>query len=133
MCNNGLVAGKGELTMILQEYEGYKFPETSLIKNKSSYNHNYYKGLNGEEIYAVSDDDNYTEYFIAGIPFAESFISEGDILHVYDDFKFEKVALTEGCLQNWYIDAVFDTDPVWTDKHISELFEDFYCIFRKVD
>ncbi len=119
--------------MILHEYEGYKFPETALIKNKSSYNHNYYKGLNGEEIYAVSDDDNYTEYFIAGIPFAKSFISEGDILHVYDDFKFDKVALTEGCLQNWYIDAVFNNEPVWTDKHIVELFEDFYCIFRKVD
>ena len=118
--------------MILQEYEGYKFPPESIIKHKSHYNHMYYKGINGEEIYSVSDDDNCTEYFIAGIPFAESFSSEGNILHVYDEFKLESKAWDEGIVNDWYIASVFDDPPVWTDEHISELCKDFYLI-KKTD
>lgn len=72
--------------MYLGEYEGYVFPEEKLIRHKSVYCHNYYCGLNNEEIYAWSDDDNLTEYSVAGRVFAESFTSEGDILHVYDEF-----------------------------------------------
>ena len=117
--------------MILQEYEGYRFPPESIIKYKSHYNHMYYKGINGEEIYAISDDDNYTEYFIAGIPFAESFSSEGNILHIYDEFKFDSKAWSEGALYDWYISSIWsDSTPIWTEEHISELYNDFYVITK---
>lgn len=72
--------------MYLGEYEGYVFPENQLIKHKSTYCHDYYYGLHHEEVYAWSDDDNLTEYSIAGLVFAESFTDEGDVLHVYDEF-----------------------------------------------
>lgn len=72
--------------MYLGEYEGYVFPADKRIKHKSTYCHNYYYGLHHEEIYAWSDDDNLTEYSIAGLVFAESFADEGDVLHVYDEF-----------------------------------------------
>lgn len=72
--------------MYLGEYEGYVFPADKKIKHKSTYCHNYYYGLHHEEVYAWSDDDNLTEYSIAGLVFAESFTNEGDVLHVYDKF-----------------------------------------------
>lgn len=72
--------------MYLEEYEGYVFPADKRIKHKSTYCHNYYYGLHHEEVYAWSDDDNLTEYSIAGLVFAESFANEGDVLHVYDKF-----------------------------------------------
>ena len=42
-------------------------------------------------------------------------------------------AVDEGFLQNWYQDAVLETDtPVWTDEHIAEMIGDFYLIPREV-
>lgn len=41
----------------------------------------------------------------------------------------EKKAVDEGYLYDWYINSVLDTDePVWTEKHIEELCNDFYVI-----
>ena len=38
-------------------------------------------------------------------------------------------AVSAGYLENWYIDSVAsDRDPVWTEKHIEELIEDFIVI-----
>lgn len=38
-------------------------------------------------------------------------------------------AVSAGYLENWYIDSVAsDRDPVWTEKHIEELTEDFIVI-----
>ena len=35
----------------------------------------------------------------------------------------------EGYLQNWYIDSVDETQiPIWTEKHIEEMFNDFVLI-----
>lgn len=32
-------------------------------------------------------------------------------------------------LQNWYQDSIDETrEPIWTDKHLEELFNDFYLI-----
>ena len=43
----------------------------------------------------------------------------------------EKEAVDEGFLQDWYQNSVLDTDePVWTDKHIKEVYGDFYLIPR---
>lgn len=69
------------------QYDGYVFSNAERISEKSYYCHNYYRGFDGEEIYAESDDDNYTEYSIDGVSFAESFTSEEDVIHVYKEFK----------------------------------------------
>ena len=34
----------------------------------------------------------------------------------------------EGLLQYWYQSSVDESNPVWTDEHISELMNDFYVI-----
>lgn len=49
-----------------------------------------------------------------------------------DEFVKEN-AVDEGFLQNWYQDSVIETDePIWTDKHISEVCGDFYLIPKEV-
>lgn len=73
--------------MYLGYYEGHVFSNEDRIKDESYYCHNYYRGINGEKVFAHSDDDNWTEYSIDGIAFAESFTSEWDVLHVYSEFR----------------------------------------------
>ena len=35
-------------------------------------------------------------------------------------------------LQSWYQDSIDSTkEPIWTDKHLKELFKDFYLIPKK--
>lgn len=42
-------------------------------------------------------------------------------------------AVGEGYLVDWYITSVSEEDePVWTEKHIEELYNDFIVIPRKV-
>ena len=52
-------------------YNGYMFTDEQRIKEKNFCNHNYYRGIYGEEIYAQSDDDNWTECWYNNVPFAE--------------------------------------------------------------
>lgn len=41
-------------------------------------------------------------------------------------------AVSMGYLQNWFQDSVDETEePVWTDKHLEELFNDFYLIPKR--
>lgn len=36
-------------------------------------------------------------------------------------------------LQNWYQDSIDEAiEPIWTDKHLEELFNDFYLIPKKL-
>jgi hypothetical protein len=36
-------------------------------------------------------------------------------------------------LQNWYQDSIDEEkEPIWTDKHLEELFNDFYLIPKNV-
>lgn len=72
--------------MNLIEYDNMPVKDLIHIPDWSRYNHNWYRLFNGESIYAISDDDNYTEYFLNGVPVAESFTSEGDIIHVYKEY-----------------------------------------------
>ena len=37
-------------------------------------------------------------------------------------------AVTESDLIDWYINSVDDSEPVWTEEHVYELFNDFYLI-----
>ena len=38
-------------------------------------------------------------------------------------------AVSMAYLQNWYQDSIDETkEPTWTDKHLEELFGDFYLI-----
>ena len=71
---------------MFEAYNGYVFTDEQRIKEKSFCNHNYYRGIYGEEIHAWSDDDNWTQYWSNNVPFAESFVSEGNVVHVYDEF-----------------------------------------------
>ena len=41
-------------------------------------------------------------------------------------------SVDEGYLQDWYQHSVTDDPPVWTDGHISEVYNDFYMIPREV-
>ena len=41
--------------------------------------------------------------------------------------KKEK-AVDEGYLYDWYIHSVTDDEPIWTEAHIEELFNDFILI-----
>lgn len=66
----------------LAAYGGMTLPFSWLIEDKSFYCHNCYRGANGEEIYAISDDEGSTEYYYDGILFAESFTNEGDKLRI---------------------------------------------------
>ena len=80
---------KQELIDKLSKYEGHKFTKDDWIASGSSYCLNFYKGFDGDKICAFSDDDNCTTYYLDslnGIEFAESFTSEGDIIHVYETF-----------------------------------------------
>lgn len=46
-------------------------------------------------------------------------------------------SVSESYLENWYMDSVGQyndpilNEPIWTDKHIEELFNDFYLIPKK--
>ena len=73
--------------MYLGYYDGYQFYHEDIIKEKSYYCHNWYRGIGNDEIYAKSDDDGWTGYYLNGVEFAESFTSEGDVLHVYSEFR----------------------------------------------
>lgn len=73
----------------LERYEGVTPKELELIPEISSYNHNYYKGLNGDILYANSDDDNYTDWYLVEDDevknkrqFGYSLTSEGDRIHI---------------------------------------------------
>ena len=41
--------------------------------------------------------------------------------------KKEK-AVDDGYLQDWYIHSVTDDEPIWTEAHLEELFNDFILI-----
>lgn len=59
--------------------------ESRRIDEVSAYNSNYYMGLKNTILYAKSDDDNMTEWFLhfedECVFLGESYTSEGDILH----------------------------------------------------
>ena len=73
-----------------KRYHGCVFTDADLKKDISYYNHNYYQGYDGDLIYAESDDENLTDYYINGVFFAESFVSEGDKLIVLDKYMLEE-------------------------------------------
>ena len=60
------------------------------LEDISYYCHNYYKGYDGDILYAESDDDNYTAWYFCDkddikneakhLQFGESFTSSGDII-----------------------------------------------------
>lgn len=42
-------------------------------------------------------------------------------------------AVSINYLQSWYLDSIDETkEPIWTDKHIRELFNDFYLIPKQL-
>lgn len=47
-------------------------------------------------------------------------------------FLNKEDAVDEGYLYDWYIHSVGEEDPVWTEQHISEMYNDFYILPRDV-
>ena len=45
-----------------------------------------------------------------------------------DGEYLSRQAVTESDLIDWYINSVDESEPVWTEEHIYELFNDFYLI-----
>ena len=75
---------------IFESYKNKKLDELEHINKISYYNHNYYFALNNKDIiYAISDDDNLTEYYYIDLDnltkthFAYSYTSENNVLHVF--------------------------------------------------
>lgn len=73
----------------LERYAGKTPKDFEYIPEMSSYNHNYYKGFDGDILYADSDDDNYTDWYLvmddevkSKWEFGYSFTSEGDKIHI---------------------------------------------------
>lgn len=64
--------------------DGFKMGCFKRIPEISYYNHNYYIGLDNDLLFALSNDDDMTEWFlISGInyyPLGESFVSNGNTL-----------------------------------------------------
>lgn len=73
----------------LERYAGKTPKDFEYIPEMSSYNHNYYKGYYGDILYANSDDDNCTDWYLvmddeikSKREFGYSFASEGDKIHI---------------------------------------------------
>lgn len=47
-----------------QYYAGLDMEQFKIIPEVSYYNHNYHVGFNGQLLYAHSDDDNTTEWYL---------------------------------------------------------------------
>lgn len=74
----------------VDRYNGMNADDFTLIDSIGYYNHCFYKGLDGDILYAESNDDNRTDWYLCDkmdinnrIQFAESFVSENDKLDVY--------------------------------------------------
>lgn len=69
--------------------EGLQMNLFKHISEISSYNNNYYIGLDKDLLFGKSDDDNTTEWFLVlnkeFIYLGESYNSENDVLHIYDN------------------------------------------------
>lgn len=46
--------------------EGTDMGQFEHLPEISKYNHNYYKGFDGDMLLAISDDDNTTEWYVLG-------------------------------------------------------------------
>ena len=68
--------------------QGLQMNQFKLIDKISSYNYNYYIGFDKDLLFALSDDDNTTEWWvISNLTFhylGESYTSEGDLLNVFE-------------------------------------------------
>ena len=76
-------------TEITQKYvDGIKMIEFTRIDNISHYNNNYYIGFNKDLLFAESDDDNTTEWYLVNNKcfhyLGESYTSNGEILKRFD-------------------------------------------------
>ena len=50
------------------------------------------------------------------------------MLRALPSAQISQQAVTESYLIDWYINSVDESEPVWTEEHIYELFNDFYLI-----
>jgi len=71
-----------------QYKDGLALDTLNHIKELSVYNTNYYLGFDNDLIYAESDDDNTTEWYLIKnkefLYLGESYATEGDLLNRYE-------------------------------------------------
>ena len=79
----------------LLEYEGKTSNDFELIPDISFYNHNYYKGLDNDILYAESDDDDATDWYLCDPnnyqnkkAFGWSYTSEGNVIVVNKLYRY---------------------------------------------
>lgn len=74
------------LEIDLSVFNGLTPKDFKHLPERSWYNHNFFSYLDNV-LYAESDDDNYTEWFLLignqKVSFAESFTSDGERLNVF--------------------------------------------------
>jgi hypothetical protein len=72
----------------LKYTEGLQMEQFKVIKEISHYNHNYYVGFEKDLLFAKSDDDDTTEWWLISNGnfhyLGESYCSDNDLLHLFD-------------------------------------------------
>lgn len=72
--------------------------------------------------------NEHDEYFSVDINMLEAFKAGAKWADEHPD------AIDMNYLSCWYQDSVDETqEPIWTDKHIEELFNDFYLIPKDIE
>ena len=89
------VITKQEIFSYVKRFNGILSRTLIRVSDISSYNHNYYETDNDNYLlYAESDDDNYTSWYLCNsnldklVCFGESFSSSNNIIEVFDDIKY---------------------------------------------
>ena len=78
--------------MSIEKYtEGLDMEAFKIIKEISHYNHNYHFGIGSDLLFAKSDDDNTTEWWLIkgenSHYLGESHLSAGDKLRIYEQAR----------------------------------------------
>ena len=85
---------KLELFDYVQRYNNVLVNDLVHTPEISYYDHNYYQGDDEYILYGESDDDNCTDWYLCNKQkkkicyFGESFVLEGDIIHVFNDISY---------------------------------------------
>ncbi|MCC7514594.1 MAG: hypothetical protein IT212_07860 [Bacteroidia bacterium] len=75
----------------LKYTEGLQMEQFKVINEISHYNHNYYVGFDKDLLFAKSDDDDTTEWWLVSNGnfhyLGESYCSDNDMLHLFDSVR----------------------------------------------
>jgi len=88
-----------------------------------------YKGKPYYSIKYIENGETYVGYGTYDLKVMSQYLKEYFISSAQPDGEYiSQQAVTESDLIDWYINSVDESEPVWTEEHIYELFNDFYLI-----